>query len=231
MHFEPHVNRCHLALLVYATVVAGCAPGPNGPPGPPGDRGPEGPPGADGARGPEGPIGPIGPIGPPGPHIAWVDRAGIEAVDVAPALGAATVSESATQSVATTLVPLMDAAGSVWRLSVMTGEVRPFDERPTPRVYFATSDCTGTAYSAISSAPPRYTLATLRPMRDWSDGVWVRSDEPAVNVALCSRLSDGTCVPETCGPPTLASPIDEVDPADIPSPTYDWPLHPEYRRM
>src|SRR5688500_12398432 len=134
---SPCLHRA-LPLLAGLSFVA-CSSGPAGPAGPLGPMGERGEPGVQGEPGPPGLPGPQGPRG---PHLAWVDRDGVEAVEVAPSI--ATAGE-----IAFPWGAYFDEVGRVWRLNVITGEVRPFDERPTPRAYFATPDCSGTAYSPV----------------------------------------------------------------------------------
>jgi hypothetical protein len=160
-----------------------------------------------------------------------LDAAGTEAVEVAP------------QFVGGVQVDYFDAAGRVWRLDVLTGEVRPYAERNVACAFFESADCTGVAvaptdpsFGALAGAP-RTTCASVvgadPSARSWLGGIWTR-DGAAMPTPrmLCSQLlGDGRCVMNSpCTGPLDASTLTPIPIADVPAPTYAWPLHPEYVR-
>jgi hypothetical protein len=133
-------------------------------------------------------------------------------------------------------VPYIDAVDRIWRLNIFTGEVRPLDEQNSPRAYFESGDCSGPAYAFAPGYAPRVTLAgvtgSTTDTRTWPQGIWVRSDAAPEIRSFCSVIgSSASCEARTpCDAPALASAINPVAIADVPAPTYVWPLHPEYRR-
>jgi hypothetical protein len=188
--------------------------------------------GAQGVAGPQGATGGAGPEGPQGPAgtatggLVWKDATG----NVVP--GVVDYHDNVTY---------FDAGGNMWFLDAATGMVStqlgiyPSADSGT----YATTDCTGTAYTYATNAKPRVVWGTLSfstgtvsgPYHAGPDdpttisGYAVVTPQSARNGTFCSLIGGGT--------PTRMVPVDSLFalPAlTVPTLNVVAPLHPELVR-
>ena len=198
--------------------VAG-APGPQGAQGP---QGPQGPQGSQGAQGPQGPQGPSGLQGPQGPRGAD----GLPGADGAPTItfanGAPVLGlvfwgidpDDATQGVYAALINVNGAIIGA-RMRLMFGPNGPvYNWLTNYKIYYTTSDCTGTAYIPTAAFVP----FSSRYVAQQGSNLYVGAAVPKEVLMQAYTRIDARCIESAFGPVSVVPVESVVDLGSIPLP-------------